>query len=63
MITYLYITYFLNQKNMEKMKSMYKAIKAWDEKNTNFPSWLYMAMFLTASALFLANLNQAAAAL
>ncbi len=45
------------------MKKMYKAIKAWDEKNTNLPSWLYMAMFLTASALFLANLNQAAAAL
>ncbi len=48
---------------MERMKKIYKAIKAWDEKNSNFPSGFYMAIFLTASALFLANLNQAAATL
>lgn len=46
-----------------KIKNIVAAIKAWDEKNTNFHSNTYMLIFLTAAAVVASNLNQAAATL
>lgn len=44
------------------MQNIMKAIKAWDEKNTNFHSLTYMGIFIAASATFLSSFHQAAAA-
>ncbi|NCO31299.1 hypothetical protein GW891_00190 [bacterium] len=46
-----------------KIKNIFAAIKAWDEKNTSFHSGTYMLIFLTAAAVVASNLNQAAAGL
>ncbi|NVP17165.1 hypothetical protein HUU51_00385 [Candidatus Gracilibacteria bacterium] len=46
-----------------KIKNIANAIKAWDEKHTNFHSGTYMLIFLTAAAEVAFTLNQASAAL
>lgn len=46
-----------------KIKDIAAAIKAWDEKHTNFHSWTYMLIFLTAAAQVALTINQASAAL
>lgn len=46
-----------------KIQNMVGAVKAWDEKHTNFHSSTYMLIFLTAAAETALTLNQAAAAL
>ena len=43
------------------MKKVIKAIKAFDKKNTNFHSGTYWLIFLTASAEFMAFVNNATA--
>lgn len=48
---------------MQKIKNIYKAVKAWDEKHTSFHSGIYMNIFLLAAVLFAANINHAAAAM
>lgn len=63
-LCYNFITLILIIGNMKtKIKNIAAAIKAWDEKNTNFHSNTYMLIFLTAAAVVASNLNQAAAAL
>lgn len=43
-----------------KIKNIAAAIKAWDEKHTNFHSGTYMLIFLTAAQLAGINLAKAA---
>jgi len=46
-----------------KIQNAIGAVKAWDEKHTNFHSGTYMLIFLTAAAETALTINQAAAAL
>ena len=44
-----------------KIKNIISVIKVWDEKHTNFHSWTYMLLFLTAAATCAMSVSQAAA--
>ncbi len=51
----------MTKKTDKRLKKILKEIKAWDKRNTTFPSWLYMAIFLTASLVFFDTLMTFAA--